>query len=171
MLHEVTGKLMNRHHADDLVVQNALLESFGIHNRCLIDFLWLDRPMKDTDALPPTGSRLAGAGDVGAPRARQGPSRHGDGPPELQPARRARGREGLGVLGIGPEVLSTFGQFALEVPDDLIPEGWRERAYAASGTVPPERVKELEKYLIRQDLRPADLPSVPTQALPPDLEV
>jgi hypothetical protein len=80
--------------------------------------------------------------------------------------------KGWGVLGIGPEVLSTFGQFALEVPDDLIQEGWRERAYAASGTVPPERIKELEKYLIRpEDFRPADLPSVPTQALPPDLDV
>lgn len=51
MLNEVTGKLMNRHHEDDPIVQNALLESFGIHNRTLIDFLWLGRPMRDTDAI------------------------------------------------------------------------------------------------------------------------
>ena len=41
MLYEVTGKLMNRHHEEDPVVENTLLESFGVHNRNLIDFLWL----------------------------------------------------------------------------------------------------------------------------------
>jgi len=76
--------------------------------------------------------------------------------------------KGWTVLGIGPEVIGTFGKFASEVPDDLVPDGWRGRAYSASGTVPPEQVKELERYLIRpEDLRPADLPSVPTQGLPP----
>jgi hypothetical protein len=50
MLDEVTEKLMNRHHEDDSVLQDALLESFGVHNRNLIDFL-SDRPMKDTDAI------------------------------------------------------------------------------------------------------------------------
>ena len=129
---------MNRHHADDLVVQNALLESFGIHNRCLIDFLWLDRPMKDTDAIrrldrgwqaPEMSERLARVKDrVGTEMVHLSYNRL-DVPED---------EKGWGVLGIGPEVLSTFGQFALEVPDDLIPEGWRERAYAASGTVPPE---------------------------------
>lgn len=44
MLYEVTGKLMSRHHGEDSVVQNALVESFGIHNRNLIDFLcWTAR--------------------------------------------------------------------------------------------------------------------------------
>lgn len=69
MLYEVTVKLMNRHHKDDLIAENALLESFGIHSRNLIDFLWLDKP--------------------------KGPGRQGDGPPQLQPTRCFRGREGL----------------------------------------------------------------------------
>jgi hypothetical protein len=46
LLYEVTGKLMNRHHRDDLVVENALLESLGVHARNLIDFLWRDEAMK-----------------------------------------------------------------------------------------------------------------------------
>jgi hypothetical protein len=72
------------------------------------------------------------------------------------------------VLGIGPEVIGAFGKFATEVPVDLVPEGWRERAYSAGGLVPPEQVKQLEQYLIRpEDLRPPDLPSVPTQTFLP----
>lgn len=51
MLYDVTSGLMNRHHKDDLIVENALLESFGVHSRNLIDFLWLDEPMKHTDAI------------------------------------------------------------------------------------------------------------------------
>lgn len=80
-----------------------------------------------------------------------------------------RDEKGRTVLGIGPEVIGAFGKFATEVPDDLIPEGWRDRAYSADGMVPPERAKELEQYLIRpEDLRPADLPSVPTQGFRAD---
>jgi hypothetical protein len=170
MLYEVTGKLMNRHHEDDPVVQNALLESFGVHNRNLIDFLWLGRPMKDTDAIardwiegweaPEMSERLANVKDrVGKEMVHLSYNRL-DVPED---------EKGWGVLGIGPEVIGAFGKFATEVPDDLVPEGWRGRAYSAAGTVPPEQVKELEQYLIRpEDLRPADLPSVPTQGLPPD---
>jgi hypothetical protein len=77
--------------------------------------------------------------------------------------------KGWTVLGIGPEVIGAFAKFATEVPDDLVPEGWRGRAYSATGRVPPEQVKELEQYLIRpEDLRAADLSSVPTQGLPAD---
>ena len=67
--------------------------------------------------------------------------------------------KGWTVLGIGPEVIGAFGKFATEVPDDLVQEGWRSRAYSATGTVPPERMAELEQYLIRaDDLRPASIP-------------
>lgn len=170
MLYEVTGKLMNRHHEDDAVVQNALLESFGIHNRNLIDFLWLDRPMKATDAVardwiggwtaPKMSERLAGVKNrVGKEMVHLSYNRLDVPEDEM----------GWTVLGIGPEVIGAFAKFATEVPDNLVPEGWRGRAYSATGTVPPEQVKELEQYLIRpEDLRLANLPSVPTQGLPLD---
>jgi hypothetical protein len=173
MLHEVTGKLMNRHHEDDPVVQNALLESFGIHNRNLIDFLWRDRPMKDTDAIardwiegwqaPEMSERLANVKDrVGREMVHLSYNRL-DVPD---------GEKGWSVLGIGPEVIVAFAKFSTEVPDELVPEGWQRRAYSATGTVPAERVEELEQYVVRpEDLRPADLPSVPTQGLPPDRDV
>jgi hypothetical protein len=172
MLYEVTGKLMNRHHEDDPVVQNALLESFGVHNRNLIDFLWLDRPMKDTDAIardwiegweaPEMSTRLANVKDrVGKEMVHLSYNRLDV--PEAE--------KGWTVLGIGPEVIGAFAKFATEVPDDVVPEGWRGRAYSATGTVEPEQVKELEQYLIRpEDLRAADLPSVPTQGLPPEAD-
>jgi hypothetical protein len=169
MLYEVTGKLMNRHHEHDPVVQNALLESFGVHNRNLIDFLWLDHPMKHTDAIardwierwqpPEMSERLAHVKDrVGKEMVHLSYNR-------LDVRQEEKGWT---VLGIGPEVIAAFGKFATEAPDNRVPEGWRARAYSATGTVPSEQMKELEKYLIRpEDLRPADLPSVPTQGLQP----
>jgi hypothetical protein len=169
MLYEVTGKLMNRHHRDDLVVENALLESFGIHCRNLIDFLWLEEPMKKTDAIaadyfdgdwdpPEQSERLSKVkGRVGKEIAHLSYNRLTI--PEDE--------KGWLVIGIGPEVIGGFGAFVYGVPDDRVPEGWRERAYA-TGTVPPEQAKEFEKHIIRaEDLRPEDLPSVPTQGLPP----
>lgn len=170
MLNELTGKLMNHHHEDDPVLQNALLESFGIHVRALIDFLWLDRPLKDTDAIahdwiegwrpPEMSDRLAHVKErVGKEMAHLSYNR----------LEVPEDKKGWMVLGIGPEAIVAFAQFATEVPDDLVPDGWRERAYSASGTVPADRVAELEKNFIRpEDLRPADLPSLPTQELPPD---
>lgn len=169
MLYEVTGKLMNRHHDDDPVVENALLESFGIHNRNLIDFLWLDRPMKDTDAIardwiedweaPEMSERLAKVKDrVGKEMVHLSYNRLDV--PEKE--------KGWTVLGIGPEVIGTFATFASKVPADLVPEGWRDRAYSATGTVPPEQMEELERNLIQAEgQRAADLSSVPTQGLPP----
>jgi hypothetical protein len=72
--------------------------------------------------------------------------------------------KGWTVLGIGPEVIGAFAKFATEVPDHLVPGGWRDRAYAATGTMTPEQAKELRQHVIRpEDLRPANLPSVPTQ--------
>jgi hypothetical protein len=169
MLYAVTGKLMNRHHEDDPVVENALLESFGVRSRSLIDFLWLDRPMKDTDAVardwiegweaPEMSERLAKVKDrVGKEMVHLSYNRL-DVPED---------EKGWTVLGIGPEVIGAFTKFATEVPDDRVPEGWRGRAYSAAGAVSPEQVKELERYLVRpEDLGAADLPSVPTQGLPP----
>jgi hypothetical protein len=52
--------------------------------------------------------------------------------------------KGWTVLGIGPEVVGAFARFATEVPDGLVPEGWRSREYFATGTVPPEQAKELD---------------------------
>lgn len=170
MLYMVTGKLMNRHHEDDAVLRNALLESFGIHNRNLIDFLWLDRPMKDTDAVardwiegweaPKMSERLTNVKDrVGKEMVHLSYNRLDV----------AEDQKGWTVLGIGPEVIGAFVKFATEVPDELVPEGWRGRAYSATGTIPSEQAKDLERYLIRpEDLRPPDLPSVPTQGLPPN---
>jgi hypothetical protein len=171
MLRAVTGKLMNRHHAEDQVVENALLMSFGVHNRNLIDFLWLDQPMKDTDALardwvdaweaPAMSEHLAKVKNrVGKEMVHLSYNRL-DVPDD---------EKGWTVLGIGPEVIGAFAKFATEAPDDLVPDGWRDRAYAATRTVPPEQAKKLEEYLIRpEDLRPVGLPSIPTQALPPNL--
>jgi hypothetical protein len=118
MLYEVTGKLMNRHHEHDPVVQNALLESFGVHNRNLIDFLWLDHPMKHTDAIAHDWiERLAAAEDVGAPRARQGPRRQGEVHLSYNRLDVRQEEKGWTVLGIGPEVIAAFGKFATEAPD------------------------------------------------------
>ena len=170
MLHTVTGKLLNRHHKDDPVVENALLESFGVHNRNLIDFLWLDRPMKATDAIagdwiegwepPEMSERLAKVKDrVGKEMVHLSYNR----------LEVPEDEKGWLIIGIGPEVIGAFAKFVTEVPDDLVSEGWRERAYTASGTIPPERMAEFEQSIIRlEDLRPADLPSVPTQGIPPD---
>ena len=44
MLHSLGVKLMNRHHKDDPVVENALLESFTVHARLVLDFLFVDEP-------------------------------------------------------------------------------------------------------------------------------
>lgn len=159
MLYEVTGKLMNRHHKDDLVVENALLESLGVHSRNLIDFLWLDEPMKDTDAIasdyvddwkaPAMSERLSKVkARVGKEMVHLSYNRL-DVPED---------EKGWQVLGIGPEIIGAFGKFATEVPADRVPEGWHDRAYAATGTVPPDQVEELEKQIIRvEDMRPEDL--------------
>lgn len=163
MLYEVTGKLMNRHHKADLVVENALLESLGVHSRNLIDFLWLDRPMKNTDAIafdyaddwkaPTMSERLSEVKDrVGKEMVHLSYNR-------LDVSENEKGWQ---VLGIGPEIIGAFGKFATEVPTDCVPEGWRERAYAATGAVPPDQVEELEKQIIRvEDMRPEDLLSSP----------
>jgi hypothetical protein len=170
MLYEVTGTLMNRRHRDDPVVENALLESFGVHSRNLIDFLWRDRPMWDTDAkardwiegweAPEKSDRLEGVADrVGKEMFHLSYNRL-DIPED---------EKGWEVLGTGPEVIGAFTKFVTEVPDDLVPEGWREHAYDAIGAVTPEQQTELEQQLIRpEDMRPPDLPSVPTQGLPPN---
>lgn len=159
MLYEVTGKLMNRHHEDDLVVENALLESLGIHSRNLIDFLWLDKPPKDTDAIASDyvddwkaqamSKRLSGVKDrVGKEMVHLSYNRL-DVPDD---------EKGWQVLGIGPEIIGAFGKFATEVPGDRVPEGWLEQAYAATGTVSPDQAEELEKQIIRvEDMRPEDL--------------
>ena len=163
MLYAVTGKLMNRHHQDDPVLQNALLESFGIHNRNLIDFLWLEVPMQRTDAIardwierweaPAMSERLANVKDrVGKEMVHLSYKR-------LDVSEDAKGWT---VLGIGPEVIGAFVKFATEVPADVVPEGWRDRAYAATGAIPPERVQDLEQYLIR----PEDLPAAHSSVSP-----
>jgi hypothetical protein len=66
--------------------------------------------------------------------------------------------KGWQVLGIGPEIIGAFSKFATEVRADRVPEGWHERAYAATGTVAPDGAEELEKQIIRvEDMRPEDL--------------
>ena len=49
----------------------------------------------------------------------------------------AEDEKGWLVLGIGPEIIGAFAKFATELSDDLVPGGWRDRAYA--GTVPSRR--------------------------------
>jgi len=159
MLHALTVKLMNRHHRDDPVLENALLESFGIHSRNLIDFLWLGRPMKDTDAIasdyvadwkaPAMSERLSGVKD-----------RVGKEMVHLSYNRLDVERKGWQVLGIGPEITSAFGAFAIAVPAGRVPDGWHEAVWTAIGAVPPERAQELEKYFISaEDIKPEDLVS------------
>ncbi len=50
MLRETAQKLGNRHHSDDGIVENALLESFTVHARTLLDFFYGERRKPD-DAL------------------------------------------------------------------------------------------------------------------------
>lgn len=159
MLYEVTGRLMSRRHKDDLIVENTLLDSFGVHSRNLIDFLWLDKPMKDTDAIaadyvgdwkaPPMSERLSEVkGRVGKEMVHLSYNRL-DVPED---------EKGWQVLGIGPEIIGAFGKFATEVPTNRVPGGWHERTYAATGTVPPDRAEEMEKQIIRvEDVSPEDL--------------
>jgi hypothetical protein len=163
MLYEMTGKLMNRHHKDDQVVENGLLESFAIHSRNLLDFVWLDEPMKPTDAV---------AADY-FPEGEWNPPEQSE---RLSKLKDRVGKEivhlsynrltipdderGWQVLGIGPEILGGFSLFASKVPSELVPEGWRDRAYAATGTVPPEKAQEVAAQVIEAH-------SIPTQGLPP----
>jgi hypothetical protein len=159
MLYEVTVKLMNRHHKDDLIAENALLESFGIHSRNLIDFLWLDKPMKDTDAIasdyvgewkaPAMSERLSKVkGRVGKEMVHLSYNR-------LDVSEDEKGWQ---VLGIGPEITGAFGIFVTAVPLECVSEGWHEHAYAATGAVPPDRAQEVEKQTIRvEDMKPEDL--------------
>lgn len=159
MLHELTVKLMNRHHQDDPIVENPLLESFGIHSRNLIDFLWLGKPMKDTDAIaadyvtdwnaPAMSDRLSGVKD-----------RVGREMVDLSYNRLDVDRKGWQVLGIGPEITSAFGTFAIAVPADRVSDDWHEAVWAATGAVPPERAAEMEKYFVSaEDVRPEDFVS------------
>jgi hypothetical protein len=159
MLYEVTVKLMNRHHEDDLIVENALLESFGVHSRNLIDFLWLNKPMKDTDAIASDY-----VGEWKAPtmseRLSLVKSRVGKEMVHLSYNRLdvSEDEKGWQILGIGPEITGAFGMFVSAVSSDCIPENWREHAYAATGAVPPDRAQEVEKQIIRvEDLKPEDL--------------
>jgi hypothetical protein len=159
MLHDLTVKLMNRHHRDDPVLENALLESFGIHSRNLIDFLWHGRPMKDTDAI--ASDYVA---DWKAPAMSERLSRVKDRVSKemvhLSYNRLNVEKKGWQVLGIGPEITAAFGTFAVAVPVDRVPEGWHDAAWAAIGAVSPERVQELEKHVISaEDVRPEDLVS------------
>jgi hypothetical protein len=171
MLHEVIGKLMNRHYRDDQVVENALLESFGIHNRSLIDFLWQKQPMRKTDAVardwiedwraPEMSGRLKGVKDrVGKEMVHLSYNRLAV--PEDE--------KGWAVLGIGPEVIGAFLKFVTEVPQSLVPDGWTDRAYAATGAIPPDLAETVKREMIRvEDLGPEHFPSVPTQGFPPGI--
>ena len=163
MLYTLTGKLMNRHHRDDQVAENGLLESFAIHSRNLLDFVWLEKPMKPTDAVaadyfpegdwkpPEQSERLSNLKDrVGKEIVHLSYNR-------LTIPEEERGWQ---VLGIGPEILSGFSQFAATVPDESVPEGWRDRAYAATGSVPQEKAAEVALHVIEAH-------SIPTQGLPP----
>lgn len=165
MLRALTGKLLNRHHQQDEVVENALLHSFGVHARNLIDFLWLERPLKRTDAIardwieawqaPDMSSRLAGVKNrVGKEIVHLSYNRL-DIPAD---------EKGWLVIGIGPEVNGAFAKFATEVSDDLVPDGWRDRAYSAVGAISSEQA---EQFLRIEDMRPTGLLPVPTQALQP----
>jgi hypothetical protein len=159
MLYEVTVKLMNRHHEDDPIVENALLESFGVHSRNLIDFLWRDKPMKGTDAL---ASDYAGEWKAPAmsERLSRVKGRVGKEMVHLSYNRLdvSEDEKGWQVLGIGPEITCAFGAFVTAVPTGCVPEGWHEHAYAATGAVSPERVKEVEKQIVRaEDMKPEDL--------------
>lgn len=163
VLYEVTVKLMNRHHKDDPIAENALLESFGVHSRNLIDFLWRDKPMKGTDAI---ASDYVGEWEAPAmsERLSRVKGRVGKEMVHLSYNRLdvSEDEKGWQVLGIGPEITCAFGAFVTAVPAERVPEGWHERAYAATGAVPPERVQEAEKQIVRvEDMRTEDLLSSP----------
>jgi hypothetical protein len=167
MLYDVTVKLLNRHHKDDPILENALLESFGIHSRNLIDFLWLDKPMKPTDAIasdyfenwkaPEMSERLSKVKDrVGKEMVHLSYNR-------LDVSEEEKGWQ---IVGIGPEITAAFGAFVAAVPSDRVPENWHEHARAAIGAVPPERAQELEKHVIpAEDVRPEDLLSLSSRGM------
>jgi hypothetical protein len=166
MLHSLTVKLMNRHHQDDPVVENALLESFGIHSRNLIDFLWHGRPMKDTDAI--ASDYLA---DWRAPemseRLSRVKNRVGKEMVHLSYNRLDVEEKGWQILGIGPEITTAFGAFAAAVSPDLVPDGWHEAAWAAIGAIPPDLAKEMgEHFISAEDVKPEDLVSAWRATMP-----
>jgi hypothetical protein len=167
MLYDVTVKLLNRHHKDDPILENALLESFGIHSRNLIDFLWLDKPMKPTDTIasdyfenwkaPEMSERLSKVkGRVGKEMVHLSYNR-------LDVSEDEKGWQ---IVGIGPEITAAFGAFVAAVPSDRVPEDWHEHARTAIGAVPPERAQELEKHVIpAEGVRPEDLLSLSSRAM------
>jgi hypothetical protein len=155
--HAVTGKLMKRHHKDDPVVENALLDSFAIHVRNVIDFLFVKEPKVATDAVAADyfdddWEPLEQSDHLARVKDRVGKevvhlSYNQLAIPEDE--------KGWQVIGIGPEILSAFVAFAESVPAESVPEGWRDRAYAATIAAPDLWVQ------------PLSVPAVATQGLPP----
>jgi hypothetical protein len=148
MLHAVTVKLLNRHHRDDPVVENALLESYTIHLRNLIDFLFVKEPRVATDAVAADyfdDSDWELVELEQSEHLRRVKGRVGQEIVHLSYNRLAipEDEKGWQVIGIGGEILSGFVAFAEWVPDESVPEGWRDRAFAAAMAAPDQWAKQL----------------------------
>jgi hypothetical protein len=148
MLHSLTVKLFNRHHKDDPVVENGLLESFTVHVRLVRDFLYVDEPRRHTDAAaadyfdddtwqkarPALSERLAGVNErVGKEIA------------HLSYRRLDLDEEAKGwlIVGLGPEIIGSLAAWAHRVPSSRVPQGWLERFDRAAGVLSEAAAREL----------------------------
>lgn len=144
MLQGLGVKLMNRHHEDDPLVENALLGSFTVHARLVLDFLYMDEPSVATDAAacdyfdddswqrarPEKSERLAGI--------------HGRVGKEIVHLSYARlsvdeAEKGWAVVPIGLEILGILAAWAHRVPASRAPDGWLKRFDEAAGVVSDPR--------------------------------
>jgi hypothetical protein len=143
MLRDVSIKLGNRHHADDGVVENALLESFTLHARVLLDFFYGNRRKAD-DAL---------ASDFFADDTweRQRPDRS----TALEEVNQRVGKEvahltyaradipsdakGWPIIPMYLELASVFSRFVRLVPEEIIGRDFLEVAIPILPTAEPVR--------------------------------
>jgi hypothetical protein len=140
MLNGLTVKLLNRHHQDDPVVENGLLESFTVHARLVRDFLYVDEPQYPTDAAaadyfdddtwqetrPAMSERVAGINERVGKEIVHLSYRRLDVDDE---------EKGWLILGLGPEIIGNLTVWAHLVPTSRLPEGWLERFDLAAGAI------------------------------------
>jgi hypothetical protein len=164
MLRGLGTKLFNRHHKDDPLVENACPESFTIHCRLILDFLYVDEPRVPTDAAAGDyfeDDRWQKARPAVSERLDTINSRVGKEIVHLSYKRLdiPEDEKGWVVVSLGLELAGTLALWASLVPEHLQPEDWIDRFFDAAGALKPGWEKGV--------FRASDLPSVPTQGLRP----
>ncbi len=144
MLRETAEELARGHHAGDAVVQNALLESFTVHARGLLDFLYGKRRKRD-DALASDffvdttweQGRPARSGRLGEVNRRVGKEIAHLTYSRATVTERAKGWD---ISAMYMEMAQVFGLFVRLVPEETI---GREFLEVANSLLPGRSAREL----------------------------